>query len=118
MRDLTKRGALDRATARGADRIEVLQLEVNSSDSREPAIYSTCSATKHALGAYTAGLDLELAPFGIRCSSVAPGGYRTAVLENVLVPLESRIYARADEVISRWRAFASGNPDLTPVVDA
>src|SRR4051794_14755781 len=38
MRDLGKRGPVDRATAHGAGRIEVLQLDVNSSGSREAAI--------------------------------------------------------------------------------
>jgi NAD(P)-dependent dehydrogenase (short-subunit alcohol dehydrogenase family) len=82
-----------------------------------PAFYTTYCANKHALDAYTSGLDLELNGSGIRCASVAPGGYRTAILDNGLLAADST-YAKFPGVVDAWKSFAGSNSDLTPVIDA
>lgn len=45
-----------------------------------PPFFSTYSATKHALEAYTQGLRYELSPFGVDVALVEPGPFGTGLL--------------------------------------
>jgi short-subunit dehydrogenase len=45
-----------------------------------PPFFSTYSATKHALEAYTQGLRYELSPFGVDVAIVEPGPFGTGLL--------------------------------------
>lgn len=83
-----------------------------------PAFYATYAASKHALDAYAASLDLELGPQGIRCVTVAPGGHRTAMLDNTELDLGGTLYPQAAVAIERWRQSLGAATDLSPVTRA
>lgn len=77
-------------------------------------------ASKHALDAMTATLDLELEPFRVRVLSVLPGTYGTDITENaaLVAPPDSPYGSAARESHSRWQELLGSVRDLTPVVDA
>ena len=82
--------------------------------------YSAYCATKHALDGLSAGLDIELQQWGIRCVTVVPGGFNTAIVANrvqdALRP--DSVYRRAAEAIDEYEARMVGKDDLTPVTEA
>lgn len=74
-------------------------------------------ATKHALEAMTAGLDGELAPFGIRSVSVAAAAFATGIVRSA--PDPGSPYGEAPiRFFSGFRARMQSRPDITPVVEA
>ena len=82
--------------------------------------YAAYCATKHALDGLSAGLDIELQQWGIRCVTVVPGGFTTSMVENrvreALRP--DSAYVRAAEAIAEYEERMQGKTDLSPVVDA
>jgi NAD(P)-dependent dehydrogenase (short-subunit alcohol dehydrogenase family) len=82
--------------------------------------YGAYCATKHALDGLSAGLDIELQQWGIRCVTVVPGGFTTSMADNrvrAAVRTDS-IYARGALAIEAYESRIQGKPDLSPVVDA
>jgi len=82
--------------------------------------YGAYCATKHALDGLSAGLDIELQQWGIRCVTVVPGGFTTSMADNRVkdAVLADSIYARGATAIAAYEQRIQGKPDLTPVVDA
>lgn len=82
--------------------------------------YGAYCATKHALDGLSAGLDVELQQWGIRCVTVVPGGFTTAMAANrvreALRP--DSIYVRAAKAIDAYERRMVGKEDLSPVVEA
>jgi NAD(P)-dependent dehydrogenase (short-subunit alcohol dehydrogenase family) len=83
--------------------------------------YSAYCATKHALDALSAGLDIELQQWGIRCVTVVPGGFNTAMATNrvreALRP--DSAYTRAAAAIAAYEErMDRASTDLTPVTEA
>lgn len=84
-----------------------------------PPFAANYAASKHALDALSIGLDYELRPFNVRVTSVAPGGYGTALAANAAPPRNESAYGdRPARRYEAWKAMLEGAPDLTPVVDA
>jgi NAD(P)-dependent dehydrogenase (short-subunit alcohol dehydrogenase family) len=84
--------------------------------------YGAYCATKHALDGLSAGLDIELQQWGIRCVTVVPGGFNTSMVENRIrdaIPTDS-IYARVAAAMEGYeqRMQAEGKDDLSPVTAA
>lgn len=82
--------------------------------------YSAYCATKHALDGLSAGLDIELQQWGIRCVTIVPGGFTTSMADNRVRDAvdPSSIYARGAAAIAAYEERIQGKPDLSPVVDA
>jgi NAD(P)-dependent dehydrogenase (short-subunit alcohol dehydrogenase family) len=84
-----------------------------------PGFYSVYCATKHALDALTLGLDIELQQFGIRCVTVVPGGFNTAIAANrVDTDRPDSRYRRATPAIREWEERIAPRTDLSPVTAA
>ena len=83
--------------------------------------YSAYCATKHALDGLSAGLDIELQQWGIRCVTVVPGGFNTSMASNrvrdALRP--DSMYVRAAAAIEAYEdRMDRASTDLTPVTEA
>lgn len=63
-----------------------------------PPFFSTYSATKHALEAYTQGLRYELSPFGVDVAIVEPGPFGTGLLASGQVPAHGEVLASYGEL--------------------
>ena len=84
-----------------------------------PGFYSVYCATKHALDALTLGLDIELQQFGIRCVTVVPGGYNTAIATNrVDTDRPDSRYRRSRPAIQAWEERIAPRDDVAPVTAA
>jgi NAD(P)-dependent dehydrogenase (short-subunit alcohol dehydrogenase family) len=84
-----------------------------------PLLAAYC-ATKHALDAVSAAVDIEARPFGVRSSSVLPGQYRTSITDKSPPPVITGAYRRIAEDMARSRAarMADVQTDLSPVAAA
>jgi NAD(P)-dependent dehydrogenase (short-subunit alcohol dehydrogenase family) len=81
--------------------------------------YSVYCATKHALDALSLGLDIELQQFGIRCVTVVPGGFNTAIAANrVDTDRPDTRYRRAAPAIRAFEERIAPRTDLSPVTAA
>jgi NAD(P)-dependent dehydrogenase (short-subunit alcohol dehydrogenase family) len=82
--------------------------------------YGAYCATKHALDGLSAGLDIELQQWGIRCVTVVPGGFTTSMADNRLreAMRPDSIYEQGMKAIAAYEERIQGKPDLSPVVDA
>jgi NAD(P)-dependent dehydrogenase (short-subunit alcohol dehydrogenase family) len=82
--------------------------------------YGAYCATKHALDGLSAGLDIELQQWDIRCVTVVPGGFTTSMADNRVreAMRPDSIYARGAQAIAAYEERIQGKPDLSPVVDA
>lgn len=77
------------------------------------------TASKHALDAMTAAMAIELQPFGITVTTVAPGTYRTAMVEKGRMPRETYAYSRHVNALCNKHIDDIHNaPDCQPVADA
>jgi NAD(P)-dependent dehydrogenase (short-subunit alcohol dehydrogenase family) len=80
------------------------------------AVYS---GSKQALDAMSAAMATELAPFGIEIVTVAPGTFRTAIVEKGTMPRETYGYSdHARALCERFVSDVENGPDPTPVFDA
>ena len=83
--------------------------------------YGAYCATKHALDGLSAGLDIELQQWGIRCVTVVPGGFNTSMATNrvrAAVRPESE-YVRAAVALAAYdERMERASTDLTPVTEA
>ncbi len=76
-------------------------------------------ATKHALDGLSAGMDIELKPFGIRVVTVVPAGFGTPVTANAGRPRAQSAYGEAPRAFhERWSANLATNTDIMPVTEA
>lgn len=77
-------------------------------------------ASKHALDALGAAVDLEGRPFNIRAPSVLPGQFRTAIADNAPPPILTDPYRGIAQALGRSRQERAKDvlTDLSPVVDA
>ena len=83
-----------------------------------PPFTASYAAAKHALDALSIGLDYELRDFNIRVTSVAPGGFGTALTGKTPRPAESAYGEGPMKRYETWKAMLEGSPDITPVVEA
>lgn len=92
-----------------------------------PPFFSTYSATKHALEAYTQGLRYEVSPFGIDVAIVEPGPFGTSLLASGQEPSRSNVLASYGDLAgvpaamgAHFAAFLQSDqaPDPKLVVDA
>lgn len=83
-------------------------------------LLSIYAATKHALDAATAALDIETRPFGMRAISILPGQFRTEIGSKSPGRHISGHYAGIAATMDAWRAAHAADQlaDLSPVVDA
>jgi len=84
------------------------------------ALYGAYCASKHALDALTAALDIEVRPHGMRAVSVLPGQFATAITANALGPFVAEPYVPLARALARSRAARADDllDDLGPVADA
>jgi NAD(P)-dependent dehydrogenase (short-subunit alcohol dehydrogenase family) len=81
--------------------------------------YSDYCATKHALDAISLGLDIELQEFGIRVTTVVPGGFTTSMVSNLIrTERENTLYPRFAVTLEEYKDRMSGKDDLSPVTEA
>jgi NAD(P)-dependent dehydrogenase (short-subunit alcohol dehydrogenase family) len=82
--------------------------------------YGAYCATKHALDGLSAGLDIELQQWGIRCVTVVPGGFTTSMADNRIKDAmkPDSIYVQGVKAIAAYEQRIQGKPDLSPVVEA
>jgi len=84
-----------------------------------PRYMMAYAATKHALDALSAEMDLELKDYNIRVTSVAPVGFGTALSSNVQPPPVEPVYGDGPrQCYDDWVALLDKHSDITPVVDA
>ena len=77
------------------------------------------AASKHALDALSAEMDLELRDFDVRVTSVAPVGFGTALSSHVAPPPVDPIYGEAPrKSYDDWVALLEKRPDISAVVAA
>ncbi|MBL6612731.1 MAG: SDR family oxidoreductase [Reyranella sp.] len=77
------------------------------------------AASKHALDALSAAMANELLPFGVTVTTVAPGTYRTAMVEKGRIPRQTYGYsAYASAQCNKHIADIANAPDCQPVADA
>ena len=86
---------------------------------KTPLLAAYC-ASKHALDAASAALDIETRSFGVRVTCLMPGPFKTALPQNSLDRESSPPYAT---IAARFNATfdameAKAPEDLTPVVNA
>ena len=86
---------------------------------KTPFLSAYC-ASKHALDAATAALDVETRSFGVRAAIVMPGPFKTQLPQNSLDRTPSPPYARIAEVFNTTfdGMEAKAPEDFTPVVKA
>jgi NAD(P)-dependent dehydrogenase (short-subunit alcohol dehydrogenase family) len=84
-----------------------------------PFLSAYC-ASKHAMDAVTAAMDVEVKSLGIRVSSVLPGQFKTAIGSNMTHAPMSADYAPVSEVLAKGFKARAGeaSADLGPVVEA
>lgn len=76
------------------------------------------AASKHAMDAISIGMDLELKPFNIRVTSVAPVQYGTDIGENTQPPSPDTPYGgEPAKQYSEWKSIMMGRADLSPVAN-
>ena len=83
--------------------------------------YAAYCATKHALDGLAAGLDIELQQWGIRCVTVVPGGFNTAMATNRVrdAVRPDSMYVRAAAAIEAYEdRMDRASTDLSPVTEA
>lgn len=82
--------------------------------------YTAYCASKHALDGLSAGLDIELQQWGIRCVTVVPGGFTTSMVDNRVreAMRPDSIYRQGAPAIAAYEQRMQGKPDLSPVVEA
>ena len=83
--------------------------------------YSAYCATKHALDGLSAGLDIELQQWGIRCVTVVPGGFNTSMATNRVrdAVRPDSMYVRAAAALQAYEdRMDRASTDLTPVTRA
>lgn len=82
--------------------------------------YSAYCATKHALDGLSAGLDIELQQWNIRCVTVVPGGFTTSMADNrVREAIDpDSIYTQGAKAMAAYEERMQGKEDLSPVVEA
>ncbi len=83
--------------------------------------YGAYCATKHALDGLSAGLDIELQQWGIRCVTVVPGGFNTSMADNRVrdAVADDTIYRRAVPALDAYEErMSQAATDLTPVTEA
>jgi len=84
-----------------------------------PKYMMAYAATKHALDALSAEMDLELKDFNVRVTSVAPVGFGTALSSNVSPPPIEPVYGDGPrKCYDDWAAVLDKRSDISPVVDA
>ena len=84
-----------------------------------PAFEAAYAATKHALDALSAAMDLELQPFNMRVVQVAPGTFATGLAANAIrPPAESACGAAPGEWYTFWEGMLASNPDYSRVTEA
>jgi NAD(P)-dependent dehydrogenase (short-subunit alcohol dehydrogenase family) len=84
-----------------------------------PKYMMAYAATKHALDALSAEMDLELKEFNVRVTSVAPVGFGTALSSNVPPPPVEPVYGDGPrKSYDDWVALLGKRSDISPVVDA
>lgn len=84
-----------------------------------PPFTAGYAASKHALDALSIGLDYELKDFNVRVTSVAPGGFGTALTGNTATPSAETVYGEGPtKRYDTWKAMLEGSPDISPVVEA
>ena len=77
------------------------------------------AASKHALDALSAAIATELAPFGVEVATIAPGTFRTAIMDKGLLPRETYGYSEfAARQCVRHIEDVARAPDPQPVFDA
>ena len=77
------------------------------------------TASKHAMDAISIGMDLELKPFNIRVTTVAPVSYGTDIADNTPEPRAETPYGlEPAKHYAEWKSLMTGRPNLSPVVDA
>ncbi|HEY5757329.1 MAG TPA: SDR family oxidoreductase [Steroidobacter sp.] len=86
---------------------------------KTPLLAAYC-ASKHALDAASAALDIETRGFGVRVACVMPGPFKTSLPQNSLDRDSSAPYAAiAERFNAKFDAMEANAPeDLTPVVNA
>lgn len=84
-----------------------------------PFLSAYC-ASKHAMDAVTAALDVEVRALGIRASSILPGQFKTAIGGNMMhVPIGADYKPVSDHLSAQFQKRAGdADSDLQPVVDA
>jgi NAD(P)-dependent dehydrogenase (short-subunit alcohol dehydrogenase family) len=81
--------------------------------------YSHYCATKHALDAISRGMDIELQQFGIRVTTVVPGGFSTSMADNLIrTEQPDTMYPRFAVTLQSYFDRLEGKTDLSPVVEA
>jgi len=81
--------------------------------------YSHYCATKHALDAISRGMDIELQQFGIRVTTVVPGGFSTSMATNLIRTEQAdTLYPRFAATLQSYFERLEGKTDLSPVVEA
>ena len=86
----TMQAVLPAMRARGAGRIVNVTSGASFVAVPHMAMYA---ASKHALDALSAAMATELLPFGISIATVAPGTFRTAIMDKGLLPRETYGYS-------------------------
>ena len=77
------------------------------------------AATKHALDALSAAMDLELRPFDVRVVQVSPGTFATRLAANASAPPGESAYGAAPaERYTFWEGMLASNPDYSRVTAA
>jgi NAD(P)-dependent dehydrogenase (short-subunit alcohol dehydrogenase family) len=77
------------------------------------------TASKHALDALSAAMASEVLPFGVVITTVAPGTYRTAMVEKGLLPRETYAYnAYVGALCEKHIRDILNGPDPEPVGEA
>jgi len=84
-----------------------------------PFLSSYC-ASKHAIDAVTAALDVEVRSLGIRASSVLPGQFKTAIGTNMTHISVGPSYEEVSDHLGKQYQKRAGEAeaDLKPIVDA
>ncbi len=84
-----------------------------------PPFEASYAATKHALDALSASMDLELQPFNVRVVQVSPGTFATGLAGNATRPPSASAYGTAPaDWYTIWEGMLASNPDYSAVTDA
>jgi NADP-dependent 3-hydroxy acid dehydrogenase YdfG len=115
--------AASRMVARGGGHIVLVSSLLARRVARNTMVYA---ASKHAVAAIATGLRLELEPFGIRVTEVAPGLVSTGIFHDTDHPAVQAIYAAmnfaflrpedvAAAILGAVTARAGTSPDLIEI---